>query len=147
MKLMNLLKTFKKNMKLHKYKKSKIKNILINILAKLLIKIDTPFIIFHRKIISTYCKINNKELKTEYFYGKIRRYFKNKTKFNNKAKEWVKWNSWFGENKEMTNYAFETHYELKRKKYNLNSNKYYQEIDKRIYLRFKKKYSKYFSIN
>ena len=106
-------------MKLRKFKNLKIRNVLINVTAKLLIKIDKPFIKFHRKIIRTYCKVNKKELKEIYIDGKKIKYFKKISKNNiptdAKAEEWAKWNSWFGNNKEMTFYAYKIHDDLKKK--------------------------------
>ena len=50
-----------------------------------------------------------------------------------KAEDWAKKNPWFGKDQEMTNVAFKIHDDLVNKeKIDANSDKYYNELDKRI---------------
>ena len=72
-----------------------------------------------------------------------------KNKFNPdlKAEKWAKINSWFGYDVFMTDYAFRIHKELVEfEGIDPKSNKYYDEIDKRIYNRFKDRLIKYYSM-
>ena len=50
-----------------------------------------------------------------------------------KAEDWAKKNPWFGKDQEMTEAAFKIHEDLVNKeKIDANSDKYYNELDKRI---------------
>ena len=65
-----------------------------------------------------------------------------------KAEKWAKHNTWFGEDKILTYSAFDIHKDLTEKEgFDPKSDKYYDEIDKRLYRRFKNRYLKYFSHN
>ena len=64
-----------------------------------------------------------------------------------KAEKWAKINSWFGYDVFMTDYAFRVHKELVEfEGIDPKSKKYYDEIDKRIYNRFKFRLNKYYSM-
>jgi len=83
-------------------------------------------------------------------YHKIdwRDYRKNLSKVDPKAKKWVRYNSWFGEDEYMTNFAFQTHRILVEfEGVDPKSRKYYDEIDIRIYNRFKHRIKRYYSTN
>ena len=50
-----------------------------------------------------------------------------------KAEDWAKKNPWFGKDQEMTHVAFKIHEDLVNKeKIDASSDKYYNELDKRI---------------
>jgi hypothetical protein len=52
---------------------------------------------------------------------------------NKKAEAWAKKNPWFGRNNKMTDAAFKIHDDLVNKeKIDANTDKYYDELDKRI---------------
>jgi hypothetical protein len=52
---------------------------------------------------------------------------------NKKAEAWAKKNLWFGKDDKMTNAAFKIHEDLVNKeKIDANTDKYYDELDKRI---------------
>ena len=70
-----------------------------------------------------------------------------KPKIDPKAEKWAKQNKWFCNNVEMTQYAFSIHKQLVEDEgFDPNSKKYYDEIDKRMYERFKFQFKKYFSM-
>ena len=84
-----------------------------------------------------------------YSYKKIDWKSFKKDKFNPdpKAEKWAKINSWFGYDVFMTDYAFRIHKELVEfEGIDPKSKKYYDEIDKRIYNRFKFRLNKYYSM-
>lgn len=75
-------------------------------------------------------------------------YRKKISKVDPKAKKWARYNSWFGEDEYMTNFAFQTHRILVEfEGVDPKSRKYYDEIDKRIYDRFKHRIKRYYSMN
>ena len=58
-----------------------------------------------------------------------------------KAEQWAAKNSWFGSDRAMTYTAFEIHKDLTEKEgYDLNSDEYYAEVDKRIRVDFPHKF-------
>ena len=57
-----------------------------------------------------------------------------------KAEAWGSKNKWFGSNSAMTYTAFDIHNKLEAEGYDLNSDEYYAEIDKRIRLDFPHKF-------
>jgi hypothetical protein len=60
-----------------------------------------------------------------------------------KAEAWAKKNTWFGKDPEMTEAAFKIHTDLVNKeKIKANSDKYYNELDKRIKKLFPKNVNK-----
>ena len=64
-----------------------------------------------------------------------------------KAEKWARINSWFGNDVFMTDYAFKVHRELVEfEGINPKTKRYYDEIDKRIYNRFKHRLTKYYSM-
>ena len=70
------------------------------------------------------------------------------SKIDKKAEKWAKYNKWFGEDEPMTYAAFKIHKQLVEfEGVDPKSNKYYNEIDKRIYDQFKNKIKKYYSID
>jgi GH15 family glucan-1,4-alpha-glucosidase len=68
--------------------------------------------------------------------------FKARTTFtaDPKAEAWGSKNKWFGSNSAMTYTAFDIHNKLDAEGYDLNSDEYYAEIDKRIRLDFPHKF-------
>ncbi|SVC02615.1 uncharacterized protein METZ01_LOCUS255469 [marine metagenome] len=65
-----------------------------------------------------------------------------------KAVEWAQQNPWFGEDPMLTNFALKIHRNLTEKEgVSATPDKYYNEIDKRLYRRHKKRYLKYYSHN
>lgn len=67
-----------------------------------------------------------------------------------KAKEWHRRNKWFGVDEELTAYALLIHVDLLREKVKVDSDKYYQEVDRRMFelvtrLRIKKLSLAFFS--
>ena len=65
-----------------------------------------------------------------------------------KAEKWVKQNKWFGCDEFMTEAAFKIHRELVEfEGVDPKSRKYYEEIDKRMYEKFRYSFSKYYSMN
>jgi len=83
-------------------------------------------------------------------YHKIdwKTYRGNSYRYDKKAEKWAKYNKWFGDNEIMTNAAFRIHRQLVEfEGVDPKSNRYYNEIDKRIYDQFKDKISKYYSID
>ena len=49
-----------------------------------------------------------------------------------KSREWAKKNSWFGQDQVATSVAFAVHKELENEGFDLDSDEYYSEIDKRV---------------
>ena len=87
---------------------------------------------------------------TNFIYQKIdwRDYRKKISKVDPKAIKWVKFNSWFGEDEFMTTYALKIHRTLVEfEGVDPKSKKYYDEIEKRIYDRFKHRIKRYYSMN
>ena len=87
---------------------------------------------------------------THLIYNKIdwKDYRKKSTKVETKAEKWAKYNHWFGEDVFMTNAAFKIHRELvELEGVDPKSNRYYNEIDKRIYDQFKDSIKKYYSMD
>ena len=83
-------------------------------------------------------------------YGNIdwKYYKKEQFKIDPKAEKWAKHNCWFGYDELMTNAAFKIHKELVEfEGVDPKSKKYYNEIDKRIYDKFKNKFKKYYSMD
>ena len=76
-------------------------------------------------------------------------------KFNNrsfkpdpKAEKWASYNIWFGYDEFMTEAAFKIHRELVEfEGIDPKSKKYYNELDKRMYIRFKDCFSRYYSMD
>jgi hypothetical protein len=58
-----------------------------------------------------------------------------------KAEAWGAQNKWFGSDTAMTYTAFDIHNKLEAEGYDVNSNEYYAEIDKRIRLEFPHKFA------
>ena len=68
-------------------------------------------------------------------------------KIDSKAKKWMKFNPWFGEDIFLTNGAFKIHDELINKEgIRGTTKKYYNELDKRMYTIYKEELKKYFSM-
>ena len=65
-----------------------------------------------------------------------------------KAEKWAKYNKWFGYNEYMTETAFKIHRELVEfEGVDPKSKKYYNELDKRMYDRFKDCFNRYYSMD
>jgi len=78
----------------------------------------------------------------------LRKFFEKKTKIDRKAEKWARENKWFGKDMPMTYTAFDIHKKLVDEEgINPKSDKYYEELDKRIYTEFSDKIKKYFSTN
>jgi hypothetical protein len=78
----------------------------------------------------------------------LRKFFEKKTKIDRKAEKWARENKWFGKDMPMTYTAFDIHKKLVDEEgVNPKSDKYYEELDKRIYTEFPDKIKKYFSTN
>jgi hypothetical protein len=76
------------------------------------------------------------------------KFFEKKNKIDRKAEKWAKHNKWFGKDMPMTYTAFDIHKTLVDDEgINPKSDKYYEELDKRIYQEFPLKMKKYFSSN
>ena len=76
------------------------------------------------------------------------KFFEKKNKVDRKAEKWAKQNKWFGKDMPMTYTAFDIHKKLVDEEgINPKSEKYYEELDKRIYAEFPDKIKKYFSTN
>jgi hypothetical protein len=76
------------------------------------------------------------------------KFFEKKTKIDRKAEKWARENKWFGKDMPMTYTAFDIHKKLVDEEgVNPKSDKYYEELDKRIYTEFPDKIKKYFSTN
>lgn len=76
------------------------------------------------------------------------KYFEKKNKVDRKAEKWANHNKWFGKDMPMTYTAFDIHkILLEDEGINPKSDKYYEELDKRIYQEFPLKMKKYFSSN
>ena len=98
-------------------------------ISKLVLSIEKPLFKLNDKLYDFYYKINT-------------------PKVDSKAEEWAQQNPWFGKDSMLTNFAFKIHKNLTEKEgLDANSDKYYNEIDKRLYRRFKKRYLKYYSHN
>jgi hypothetical protein len=83
-------------------------------------------------------------------YNKIdwKTYRGNSNRYDKKAEKWAKYNKWFGDDETMTYAAFRIHRQLiEFEGVDPKSNRYYNEIDKRIYDQFKDKISKYYSMD
>ena len=83
-------------------------------------------------------------------YHKIdwKTYRGNSSRYDKKAEKWAKYNKWFGDNEIMSNAAFRIHRQLVEfEGIDPKSNRYYNEIDKRIYDQFKDKIRKYYSMD
>jgi hypothetical protein len=78
----------------------------------------------------------------------LQKFFEKKTKIDRKAEKWARENKWFGKDMPMTYTAFDIHKKLVDEEgVNPKSDKYYEELDKRIYTEFPEKMKKYFSSN
>lgn len=78
----------------------------------------------------------------------LQKFFEKKTKIDRKAEKWARENKWFGKDMPMTYTAFDIHKKLVDEEgVNPKSEKYYEELDKRIYTEFPDKIKKYFSTN
>jgi hypothetical protein len=78
----------------------------------------------------------------------LTKFFEKKNKVDRKAEKWAKQNKWFGKDMPMTYTAFDIHKKLVDEEgVNPKSEKYYEELDKRIYVEFPDKIKKYFSTN
>lgn len=78
----------------------------------------------------------------------LNKIFEKKLKIDRKAEKWAKQNKWFGKDMPMTYTAFDIHKKLVDEEgINPKSDKYYEELDKRIYTEFPDKIKKYFSSN
>ena len=78
----------------------------------------------------------------------LQKFFEKKTKIDRKAEKWARENKWFGKDMPMTYTAFDIHKKLVDEEgINPKSDKYYEELDKRIYTEFPDKIKKYFSTN
>jgi hypothetical protein len=78
----------------------------------------------------------------------LAKFFEKKNKVDRKAEKWAKHNKWFGKDMPMTYTAFDIHKTLVDDEgINPKSDKYYEELDKRIYQEFPLKMKKYFSSN
>jgi len=78
----------------------------------------------------------------------LNKIFEKKIKIDRKAEKWAKQNKWFGKDMPMTYTAFDIHKKLVDEEgVNPKSEKYYEELDKRIYAEFPDKIKKYFSTN
>lgn len=78
----------------------------------------------------------------------LNKIFEKKLKIDRKAEKWAKQNKWFGKDMPMTYTAFDIHKKLVDEEgVNPKSDKYYEELDKRIYAEFPDKIKKYFSTN
>lgn len=78
----------------------------------------------------------------------LNKIFEKKIKNDRKAEKWAKQNKWFGKDMPMTYTAFDIHKKLVDEEgVNPKSEKYYEELDKRIYAEFPDKIKKYFSTN
>ena len=76
----------------------------------------------------------------------LQKFFEKKTKIDRKAEKWARENKWFGKDMPMTYTAFDIHKKLVDEEgVNPKSDKYYEELDKRIYTEFPDKIKKYFS--
>ena len=75
----------------------------------------------------------------------LAKFFEKKNKVDRKAEKWAKQNKWFGKDMPMTYTAFDIHKKLVDDEgVNPKSDKYYEELDKRIYTEFPEKIKKYF---
>ena len=75
-------------------------------------------------------------------------YRNNISNIDRKAEKWAKYNKWFGDNETMTYAAFRIHRQLVEfEGIDPKSNRYYNEIDKRIYDKFKDKIKRYYSMD
>ena len=98
-------------------------------ISKLVLLIERPLFKLNDKLCDFYYKINI-------------------LKADPKAEKWAKQNPWFGEDEMLTYSAFDIHKDLTEKEgFDTNSDKYYNEIDRRLYKRYKRKYLKYYSHN
>ena len=78
----------------------------------------------------------------------LNKIFEKKIKNDRKAEKWAKQNKWFGKDMPMTYTAFDIHKKLVDEEgINPKSDKYYEELDKRIYTEFPERIKKYFSSN
>ena len=78
----------------------------------------------------------------------LNKIFEKKIKIDRKAEKWAKQNKWFGKDMPMTYTAFDIHKKLVDEEgINPKTEKYYEELDKRIYAEFPDKIKKYFSTN
>lgn len=78
----------------------------------------------------------------------LNKIFEKKIKIDRKAEKWSKQNKWFGKDMPMTYTAFDIHKKLVDEEgVNPKSEKYYEELDKRIYVEFPDKIKKYYSTN
>ena len=87
---------------------------------------------------------------THYLYNHLdwKNYYKGKLKPDMKAEKWAKFNKWFGEDYLMTEFAYKVHRELVEiEGIDPRSKKYYSELDKRIYDKFKYDFQKYYSMD
>ena len=79
---------------------------------------------------------------------KLQRKFEKKLRQDKKAKIWEKLNPWFGSDTVMTYTALDIHRKLVEEEgYNVKSDDYYKELDKRLYQEFPLKMKRYFSSN
>ena len=94
--------------------------------------------------------IRNLQKVAHYIFRKLNlhRFDECKYETDPKAEKWAKNNNWFGDDRLMTETAFKIHRELVEfEGVNPQSKKYYNEIDKRIYNKFKERLKKYYSMN
>lgn len=68
--------------------------------------------------------------------------FQAPAQFDPKAESWAEKNEWFGSDEVMTNGAFAIHGQLKREGFDLSSDEYYDELDRRIRKEFPHKFRK-----
>ena len=59
-----------------------------------------------------------------------------------KAEQWAEENEWFGKDEVMTNGTFAIHYQLEREGFDLSSDEYYDELNRRIRKEFPHKFRK-----
>lgn len=99
---------------------------------------------FTRLLIKGLKKLNH------FIYQKLdwKNFYKGKFKPDRKAEKWAYHNVWFGYDEIMTTTAFSIHRELVEiEGVDPKSRKYYNELDKRLYDRFKKRLNRYFSMD
>lgn len=63
-------------------------------------------------------------------------------RFDSKAEAWAEKNEWFGEDRVMTNGAYAIHGQLAEEGFDLSSDEYYDELDRRIRKEFPHKFKK-----
>ena len=68
-------------------------------------------------------------------------------KIDPKARKWAEDNEWFGEDRVMTSGAMEIHYQLSAEGFDLTSDEYYDELNRRIRKEFPHKFKKQANAN